>query len=265
MPAQHRPTPEDIAFFAANGYLVLEDCLDPDHVAHLTQVLEKAVSRRRHLHQGGQPYRGITNIDGDNVRILHILEDDPLLLDLLDYPPVLPYIHTLLSEQAHFHASDAFWEMEPKPSQPGWHIDGYNGGYRSLRPGIPLLQLKLGYFLSDMSQPDQANLTLVPGSHRLNEDLSQAQCQSFAFDGAMQLCIPPGACALFHNALWHTRGPFTRPGGRRQMLYYAYELPWMVANPEHWSYSPEFYRALSDQRRAFFHGFVFDPPEDRWH
>ncbi|NKB70198.1 MAG: hypothetical protein GKR89_24260 [Candidatus Latescibacteria bacterium] len=264
MSQPEKPTPEEIAFFHDNGYLVLEDCLTPDHVAQLLQVLEKAVARRRHLNDSGQPYRGITNIDGDNIRILHILEDDPLLLDLLDYPPVMPYIHTLLSEKAHFHASDAFWETEPQPSQPGWHIDGYDGGYRTLRPNIPLLQLKLGYFLSDMSQPDQANLTLVPGSHRLNEDLTEAQRQSFAFAGAMQLCVPPGAGALFHNALWHTRGPFTRAGGQRKMLYYAYELPWMVGNPEHWSYTPDFYSGLSEEHRAFFHGFAFEPKQERW-
>jgi hypothetical protein len=48
------------------------------------------------------------------------------------------------------------------------------------------------------------------------------------------------------------------------MLYYAYEMPWMVANPKHWSYPREFYAGLTRQQRQLFHGFVFDPPEDRW-
>ena len=48
------------------------------------------------------------------------------------------------------------------------------------------------------------------------------------------------------------------------MLYFAYEHPWMVGSQEHWSYPSEFYQALPPEKRRFFHGFVFDPPEQRW-
>ena len=264
MTTSDRPTPDELAFFDTNGYLVVEGILDPDHVARLTRGLEQAVQRRRRLQEQDQPHQGTTLVDGDNVRILHILGDHPLFQELLDHPAIMPYVQTMLSEKAHFHASDAFWETQPKASEPSWHIDGYDGGYRPLRPGIPLLQLKIGYFLSDMSEPGQGNLTVVPGSHRVDEDLTEKQRKSFDFPGAVQVCVPPGACVLFHNALWHTRGAFTRAGGQRIMLYYAYELPWMVANPEHWSYSREFYAGLTSQQRQLFHGFVFDPKEDRW-
>mgnify|MGYP001284669713 FL=1 len=245
--------------------VVLEEFLDSDHVARLTRSLDKAVQRRRHGHENNQPHHGQTLVDGDNIRILHILADDPLFQELLDHPAIMSYVQAILSEQAHFHASDAFWETEPKASGPGWHIDGFGGGYRPFRPGIPLLQLKIGYFLSDMTRPGQGNLTVVPKSHRLNEDLTEEQRQSFDFPESVQVCVPSGTCILFHNALWHTRGAFTRAGGRRIMLYYAYELPWMLANPEHWSYPKEFYAGLTPEQRQLFHGFVFDPPEDRWY
>jgi len=38
----------------------------------------------------------------------------------------------------------------------------------------------------------------------------------------------------------------------------------MIASQEHWGYTKAFYNALSPERRAYFHGFVFDPPEQRW-
>ena len=263
-PVSH-PTPDEVYFFTTNGYLVLEDFLQSDHVAQLIECLKKAIAYRRRLHANNEPHPGKINIEGANTRILHILEDDPLFRDLVDYPPVLSYVRGLLNETPHFHASDAFWEIESEENKPGWHIDGYGGGYRSLRPQIPLLQLKIGYFLSDMSAPNQSNLTIVPGSHKTDFDPDPEQLQGYdTFPGAIQLCVPPGACVMFHNALWHTRGPFTRPAGQRVMLYYAYEHPWMVANPEHWSYSKTFYNSLSPDQRRLFHGFVFDPPEDRW-
>ena len=261
----HQPTPEELGFFDVNGYLVLEEFLDPDHVDRLTRSLDQTVQRRRRLHEENQPHPGKTVVDGDNIRILHILGDDPRFQELLDHPAIMPYVQAILSDKPHFHASDAFWEIEPKASEPGWHIDGFGGGFRPLRPGIPLLQLKVAYFLSDMSEPGQGNLTIVPQSHRLDEDLTDEQCQSFDFPEAVQVCVPPGSCVLFHNALWHTRGAFTRAGGQRIMLYYAYELPWMVANPEHWSYPREFYDGLTPLQRQLFHGFVFEPPEDRWY
>jgi ectoine hydroxylase len=263
-PVTH-PTSDEIYFFATNGYLVLENFLQPDHVARLIERLEKAVAYRRRLHDNGEPHPGEIIIEGPNARILHILEDDPLFRDLVDHPPIMPYVCGLLNEKPHFHASDAFWEIEPAESKPGWHIDGFGGGYRSLRPQIPLLQLKVGYFLSDMSAPDQGNLILVPSSHKTDFDPDPEQLQGHdTFPGATPLCVPAGTCVMFHNALWHTKGPFTRPGGQRLMLYYAYEQPWMVANPEHWSYSKKFYNSLSPDQRQLFHGFVFDPPEHRW-
>ncbi len=48
------------------------------------------------------------------------------------------------------------------------------------------------------------------------------------------------------------------------MLYYAYEHPWMMASQEHWGYPREFYQRLTPAQRSFFHGFLFDPPEQRW-
>ena len=67
----------------------------------------------------------------------------------------MPYIRALLNQsQPHFHSSDAFWEKGARASPAGWHIDGPDGGFRNLRPRVPMLELKIGYFLSDMTQPD---------------------------------------------------------------------------------------------------------------
>lgn len=258
------PSPDEIYFFQTNGYLVVENFLEPAHVSHLRDVTAAAVDRRRHRHESGEIDDHI-DIDGANTRILQILADDPAFVDLIDHPPLLPYVRKLLNPEPHFHASDAIWEIAPSARNPGWHIDGWCGGYRMLRPGIPLLQLKVGYFLSDMTLPDQGNLMVVPGSHHTDIEPDRQCLEGFdTFLGATQLCVPEGSCVMFHNALWHTRGPATRPDGRRLMLYYAYEHPWMVGNPEHWTYPRKFYDGLSPQHRAYFHGFAFDPPDVRW-
>ena len=230
----------------------------------LAAVMERRAVLEREGAPPNSPGKRIA-IEGADRRIFHILDDDPEFLELVDYGAIMPYVRTLLHEEAHFHASDAIWEQGVCEREPGWHIDGADRGYRSLRPRIPLFQLKIGYILTDMTQPDQGNLVIVPGSHRDDDEPGSEQLSGFdTLPGAVQVCGPPGTAVLFHNALWHSHGPKRRPGGRRIMLYYAYEVPWIMGNPEHWSYQPGFYNALSPERRKLFHGFVFDPPEYRF-
>jgi hypothetical protein len=261
-----RPTAGERFFFETNGYLVLERFLDADHVARLTAALQDVVARRRAMELAGTPHTGRTHlINEESARVFYILGDHALLLDMLDWPPLMPYVRDLLNERPHHHASDAIVERGLDDRRMGWHLDGHDDGYRNLGWPIPLLQLKVGYYLSDMREPGQGNLCVVPGSHRsrLVPDPADLQRPDL-FPGAVQVCAPPGSAILFHNALWHSGGPWTRRGGERVMLYYAYEHPWMIASQEHWGYSKEFYAGLSPEQRRLFHGFVFDPPEQRW-
>ncbi len=256
-------------FFETNGYLVLENFLSSDHIARLQTALERTIVQRRIQAQAGIAHIGMTRLIGaESTRIFYILDDNPLFLELLDWPPMMAYVRALLNPKPHHHASDAIVEYASDLSDrgPGWHLDGHNNGYRNLGRPIPLLQLKLGYYLTDMREPGQGNLTIVPGSHKATMEPAPAdlKCPDL-FPGALEVCAPAGSAILFHNALWHTAGLFRKPESRRIILYYAYEHPWMVASQEHWGYSKEFYnQRLSPEQRKFFHGFVFDPPEARW-
>ncbi len=265
MPEITRPTRAERFFFDNNGYLVLERFLDESHVARLLATLERVIARRRALQETGAPQTGMTHIQGDNTRIFYILGDDPLFLEMLDWPPLMPHVTGLLNERPHHHASDAIVEYGPKGRGMGWHQDGHDNAFRNLGTPVPLLQLKVGYYLSDMTAGGQGNLCVAPGSHKTAiapdpEDLRRPEL----FPGALEIRAPAGSAILFHNALWHSQGPWTRDDGARIMLYYAYEHPWMIASREHWGYAKEFYNALPPERRRFFHGFVFDPPEQRW-
>lgn len=265
MTDETRPTPAERFFFDNNGYLVLEGLLTKNHVAELLEVLHRVVARRRGLQEHDMPHTGITHLGGNNTRIFYILDDDPMFLEMVDWPPIMPYVTGLLNERPHHHASDAIIEYGPKARSMGWHIDGHDSGYRGLGNPIPLLQFKVGYYLTDMTEPGRGNLCVVPASHkaRYEPDSGDLKCPDL-FPGAVQICAPPGSAILFHNALLHSAGPWTRDDGGRIMLYYAYEHPWMIASQEHWGYSKDFYNRLSPERRKLFHGFLFDPPDRRW-
>ncbi|MCH8289844.1 phytanoyl-CoA dioxygenase family protein [Candidatus Poribacteria bacterium] len=260
-----KPTATERFFFDNNGYLVLESILEKDHVSQLLERLHQVIARRRKLQEQNIPHTGMTHIRGKNTRIFYILDDDSMLLELIDWPAIWPYVTGLLNALPHHHASDAIVEYGSKGRDMGWHIDGHDNGYRGLGKPIPLLQLKIGYYLTDMTETGHGNLCVVPGSHKALHDPSAEDLQqTHLFPGAMQICAPAGSAILFHNALWHSAGPWTQNDGARIMLYYAYEHPWMIASQEHWGYSKDFYNRLSSEHRKLFHGFLFHPPEHRW-
>ena len=263
------PTAAEKFFFETNGYIVLENFLKPDHVARLLAAQERANVRRRQLHQGGAKQTGFVHTKSEkSIRFFYLLDDDPLFLELLDWPALMPYVHAFINPKPHHHGSDSIVEhgADFADRKGEWHIDGHDDGYRNLGAQIPMLQLKVGYYLSDMTAPWQGNLTIVPGSHKANLSPSpEDRARRDFFPGTLQVCAPPGTAILFHNALWHTAAPFNQKDGARKMLYYAYEHPWMVGSQEHWGYTKEFYnQKLSPAQRKLFHGFVFDPPEQRW-
>ncbi len=258
----NHPTAAERAFFEDNGYLVLEDFLAPERVAALSAALEQVIARRRapEFRREHEPVFA-DRLDPGAVRVMHLLAENPLFLEMLSYEPMMAYVHALFNSMPHLHSTDAFYEVEPAEYHgQGWHIDGIQHGFRNLGSPIPLLQFKVGYYLSDMRAPDQGNLTLVPKSHKALVEPTAEDLQA----GAVQICGGPGMAVFFHNAVWHTAGPFVRRGGKRVMLYYGYEHPWMLACAEQWRYDRAFLQGLAPAQRRFFHGFVFDPPEYRW-
>ena len=96
--------------------------------------------------------------------------------DLVDLPAVIGPIVQLLGWNIYVHGAVAIVtppggcveEDEAGPSTSyGWHRDGgrmNRGQQGGLRPP-PRLAVKAGFFLSDVSEPDEGNLRVIPGSH----------------------------------------------------------------------------------------------------
>lgn len=190
------PTAAERFAFENDGFLVIENFLKPDHVARLTAATHRAIARRRELIRTNQKQTGFTHAKSEkSTRIFYILDDDPLFLELLDWPVLLPYVHGLLNQLPHHCASDLIVEHggDFMNRQGEWHIDGHDDGFRNLGWPIPLLQLKVGYYLSDMTAPWQGNLAVVPGSHKSRLAPTEADRQRRDFSRASTRSAPPPA------------------------------------------------------------------------
>ena len=119
--------------------------MSPSHVAALNDALQKTVARRRSAaYQREHEPAFAERLEGANARIFHLLDEDPLFLDLLDYAPMMAYVHGLFNDMPHLHSTDAFCEVEKGDYHGlGWHIDGIQDGFRHL--GWPMCGSELSF------------------------------------------------------------------------------------------------------------------------
>jgi ectoine hydroxylase-related dioxygenase (phytanoyl-CoA dioxygenase family) len=142
----------------------------------------------------------------------------------------------------------------PKPTS-RWHRDTMAPyGFPSAAGAAPLQQFRIGWFLTDLPEPDMGNLCVLPGSHRRGfPDIEQGadhaeRLTSFSrylelddvcegLPDARQVTVAAGDAVVFHNALFHAVARNASTVSRKN-LYYVYGPWWarlsdrMVVTPE---------------------------------
>jgi ectoine hydroxylase len=218
--------------FDIAGFLVVPDALTETEVA---ECLDAA--RRLHAPFPTSEWR----------QIGASYEQEPAMEPLIDHPSVFPKVRALLGDYFILQSS---WCTKSPPGFGGqrFHQDG-SGVYefRRLAVPTPLLQLRIGYFLTDQSEPTMGNMVLIPGSHNATvavprettpEDMPLAQV----------ICGKPGTALLFHQGVWHcgTRNEQSYP---RFIQHMVYAPPWLVPS-DRTRNDPEFLARTTPLRRA---------------
>jgi ectoine hydroxylase len=190
-------------------------------VARLTRVVDR-------LYADGLREQGLSKTNAWNLR--NCVVQDPLFLELLDWPATFPLVVDLLNWNLHLITShlivrapsppeaDAKWKAE------GWHRDGGTSSTEMQEPH-PRLFLKIAYWLTDLSEPGRGNIRLVPGSHRLTGRPAQAEGAPDPY-GAIEICAKPGDAVLFEQRTYHAVGPNTSSITRKS-LFFGYGYRWI--------------------------------------
>ncbi|MFN3648565.1 MAG: phytanoyl-CoA dioxygenase family protein [Armatimonadota bacterium] len=176
-----------------------------------------------------------------------LYEREPAVEPLIDHPSVLPKVRALLGD--HFILQSSWCTRSPAhfPGQ-RFHQDGSSVyEFRRLGTPVPLLQLRIGFFLTDQSRPDMGNMVLVPGSHNASEPLPPGT-QPEELPIAQVICGRPGTALLFHQGVWHcgTRNAMDFP---RYIQHMVYAPPWLVPSDRRGNDS-EFLARTTPLRRA---------------
>jgi hypothetical protein len=211
----HFLTESEKSDFERDGFLVLRGVLSPPEVEFYLGVVAD-LERQFRVEKELEPHA--------TVEIRNAIARDARLLGLLDHPRALGAMLEILGWNIQLTTSHVFVRT-PDPDQAenfkaiDWHADGPHPSFPTVGGVWPRMYAKVGYFLTDLSQPGRGNLRVVPGSHRCarKPDLDE----SGEPRGAVQVLTRPGDAVLFENRTWHAVGPNTA-GVSRRNVYIGY-------------------------------------------
>jgi ectoine hydroxylase len=225
-------TDEERFLFDVAGYLVVLDALTP---AEVEACLEAA--QRAHA-----PYP-----PGEWRQLGALYEREPAVEPLIDHPSVFLKVRALLGDYFILQSS---WCTVSPPGFPGgrFHQDGSGVfEFRRLGTPVPLVQLRIGFFLTDQSEPDMGNVVLIPGSHNASlPPPGDATVENIRI--ARVICGRPGTALIFHQGVWHcgTRNERNYP---RYIQHMVYAPPWLVPSDRPRN-DPAFLARTTPLRRA---------------
>lgn len=215
----HRLTPAERTFFNENGYLILEGVLSPDRVTALTALTD-------------QTFKDKVAKGHDTKTALfypNFIPDNDLYADLVDEPRILPKVWGILGWNIYLYHAHLIVTpptgLTPDDKTLGWHQDSGRVNLEMESHPRPRLSFKVAYFLSDTSQPGRGNFWIIPKSH-LKDTMPMPEGGKGQPEGAIPVCVKPGAAVFFDRRLWHSASP-NWSDVTRKVLFYGYGYRWI--------------------------------------
>jgi len=223
--------------FEEKGYVLLPDFFEPAELSRLLEAIDEV--RDRFCAE-----RGVPTDTPFGVR--NALTRHEAFLDLIDHPRMLPLVVDVIGWNIQIRTTHLDYRPPyPKDLVPGeigtgkgddkeyrnvvWHPD-LAGPYLFEAPSLdgllPFMEIKVGYYLSDMTQPNSGELWVVPGSHRRKPEELRAMEHRVPRDQAVPLNVPANTALLWRTAVWHTVAPQLSDHVRK-VFYVGYNYRWM--------------------------------------
>jgi ectoine hydroxylase len=211
-------TSDEREFFNSQGYLVVPGALDAAALAGLLPVVDKIDAKAR-----------TTENQGKMISVTDVIQEDPLLVDLIDLPAVFPKIWGILGWNIYLYHSHV--DVTPPADDAAltwrvaWHQDSMRVNDEIETHPRPRLSLKVGYYLTDVSTPDRGNTLIVPGSQLWDTVDCPADGVSNP-EGSEPLCLKPGDAVIIDRRIWHSRSP-NLCDETRKVIWYGYSYRWL--------------------------------------
>jgi ectoine hydroxylase-related dioxygenase (phytanoyl-CoA dioxygenase family) len=232
-------TEEQRRDFDEKGYIVVEDFFTPAELDRLLSAIDEVgVTIRQEKGLG----------PNDPWALRNALNKHEAFLDLIDHPRMLPLVVDTFGWNIQIRTTHLDYRPPyPKDLVPGELGSGkgadHKAGYRnvvwhpdlagpylfegpSLDGRLPLMEIKVGYFLSDLTQHNSGALCVVPGSHlRKPQELRDLDYRVDPSE-VVELNFRPGTALLWRTAVWHCVSP-NLSDQVRKVFYVGYNYRWM--------------------------------------
>ena len=200
--------------FCEDGIIMIENALSPNEVAELLAAVDRVAEADAKYTPGGF------------LSVQNFVERDPVLANLIDHDRHIGYAYDLYGEQLKLQLSELFLRTPGGGHNNRWHPDGARAlPYQVFSPELPL-QIKVGYWLTDLSAPKMGNFVFMPGSQR--QQYFAGYDTHDTLPGERILQVPAGTMTIMHGSIWH-RVEANESTVTRKNLFLAYCPSWITA------------------------------------
>ncbi len=225
--------------FERDGIIFLKDTLSPEEITRYTDALDRVAAADPKFESG------------ETFGRQNVVERDPVLAELIDHPRHIGFAYDLFGEQLKLHISQFFIRPPGMTKRNLWHPDGARAvPYGVFSPRLPL-QIKIGYWLTDLPEDHMGNLVVLPGSHR-HQYVDQYDTHE-SIPGELIVKVKAGTLTVMNSSIWHRVEPNTSETVRKN-IFYAYCPAWITAADRILS-DPEWLQTLTREQRIIMRSY----------
>jgi hypothetical protein len=160
-----------------------------------------------------------------------------LFLEMMAHPGMLPLIVDAIGFNIQIRTS----HLDVRPPQSSevaekglgtkdsffpWHSDGPNFGWPQINGQIPFMEVKVGYYLTDLTEHNSGAICVARGSHKENVWVEKDGETIVDPDRIFEVNVRPGTAMLWRTALLHCLTP-NLSSRTRKCLYFGYTHRWV--------------------------------------
>ena len=155
---------------------------------------------------------------------------DDRFLELVDWYRTFPKVWGVLGWNIHlYHTHITVTPPVPLEDRPSkkrlhWHQDSGRVSLDIETVPAPRISVKIGYFLTDVSEGGRGNFSVIPGSHLKDEVEYPADGVSNPRE-AHEVRVPAGTAVMFDRRIWHAGG-WNFSDITRKVLFVGYSMRW---------------------------------------
>ena len=232
-------TQEQWKTFNEDGIIFIEDAISDEDIDIYKDAIDRVASKNPKYTQGG--YLGMENI----------VERDLVFTGLIDHDRHVGYAYDLFGELLKLHQSQFFLRPPGGKQYNQWHPDGARAlPYGVFSPNLPL-QIKIGYWLTDLPHERMGNLVVLPGSHR--QQYMNGYDTHKSLPGELIVCPRKGTMTVMHSSIWH-RVEMNDSDVVRYNIFVAYCPSW-VTSADRFHSSKDWLETLNREQRIIMRSY----------